>query len=796
MAGPDFNDINISEECLRCREKVISKSKHGTFDVECTGIFPADYKLSQKINRPLTDSEKENAGILLDPVGWAKEVLSWEPRVSRTGIPYQATMLRCDAKRKVSRVGRRSGKTDSLCINILHNASTKSEHSILVVCPQKSHAQVIYDRLVELILSSDDLKSSLKRNVKTPYAEIELHNGSIIKLFTSGSRSGSKGDGIRGQSCDALYLDEADYLDPDDLNAIGALLYTSPHVTLWTSSTPRGVRERFYDQCHDSRFREFHYASSVLPFWNDEMDKDARLDAGTEAGYQHEICFAGNTLVRLANGTKKIISDISDKDKVLFHDGQSIDVIKGATLTGIKDIYRYSIPGSHIDCTSNHSFPNRNFKKTQVSELNELPIYNEFLYGNGTRDEILARIVGFNTGDGTVCSTDMRAHFYFPDRCDAENFIKDIKTINIDHSGHIGLKVSNGSGLVKKLGEIYVVGINKVSSKELIDLGCPVGKKVEQEFDVPMWIKNGTKNIKAQYIAGLIGAEGTTPVPSINKKYGTNKQGKLPKIIELKMSKRIDLNGDVFFGSLVQLLSDLDIRSTFNKKASDKDRHVYTLYVYNNVENIKKFFETVGFKYSRDKEFKSFIWSQYLSHYMYVLGEKRKLYIRIKKLRNINRKSYKEINIITGATNTEICEASKKNIVPERLYGKRFPGFYSWTKDRLVDDALFVPITKARKLKANKVYNITVDSVDHSYLLANGIRTFNCAEFGEMVEGVYQNQYVDRAQADFRYEGETKKDGWIYCMRLKRKLKRYEIRLAVLEKIRLEKKAGGKKDGD
>ena len=32
--------------------------------------------------------------------------------------------------------------------------------------------------------------------------------------------------------------------------------------------------------------------------------------------------------------------------------------------------------------------------------------------------------------------------------------------------------------------------------------------------------------------------------------------------------------------------------------------------------------------------------------------------------------------------------------------------------------------------------------------------------------------------------------------RLKRKLKRYEIRLAVLEKIRLEKKAGGKKDGD
>lgn len=285
----DFNDPNISEECLRCREKVMAKSKDGTFDADCTGIFDAAYKLEKESGKTLTDAQAKAASSLLDPVGWAAAVLDWYPRESRDGVAYQATMLRCDAKRKISRIGRRSGKTDSLCVNILYNASTRNGHDILVVCPQKSHAQVIYDRLLELIFDSTDLKNSLKRNVKTPYAEIELHNGSIIKLFTSGSRSGSKGDGVRGQSADALYLDEADYLDPDDLNAIGAILYTNPNVTLWTSSTPTGRRERFYDQCHDSRFREFHYPSTVLPFWNDQMDRDARLDAGTEAGYQHEI---------------------------------------------------------------------------------------------------------------------------------------------------------------------------------------------------------------------------------------------------------------------------------------------------------------------------------------------------------------------------------------------------------------------------------------------------------------------------------------------------------------------------
>ena len=654
---PDFNDPNISEECLRCREKIIAKSKDGTFDADCTGIFPAAYKLEQQSGKTLTEAQAKAASSLLDPIGWAAAVLDWHPRESRDGVPYQATMLRCDAKRKISRIGRRcltkdspvlmangewrkiidikpgdyvasrnkkaqivkkkvlsffdngdrdiyevrlsnglkikctanhpflvsvnnendrpikkwmsiedglspktkvtvfngyekwgensspelakllgymltdgyfgkdgqtpkftnnnrrmidevssivgimygyccsirekgngfdihitdkdhstvnlfsedlkklglygiknsrkylpdivnsfnkesamllinrmfsgdgganywengknrtatelalsstaygildqvrltllkvgvngriekdskkddkhqqlyklrindgnsivnffnnvgyvygkeenckkvleivknkkrkyrtgcksyrlvtvksinkvgieqtydievsdthnfiangivvhnSGKTDSLCVNILYNASTRNGHDILVVCPQKSHAQVIYDRLLELIFDAPDLKNSLKRNVKTPYAEIELHNGSIIKLFTSGSRSGSKGDGVRGQSADALYLDEADYLDPDDLNAIGAILYTNPNVTLWTSSTPTGRRERFYDQCHDSRFREFHYPSTVLPFWNAQMDRDARLDAGTEAGYQHEI---------------------------------------------------------------------------------------------------------------------------------------------------------------------------------------------------------------------------------------------------------------------------------------------------------------------------------------------------------------------------------------------------------------------------------------------------------------------------------------------------------------------------
>ena len=209
---PDFNDPNISEECLRCREKVMAKSKDGTFDVDCTGIFPAAYKLEMQSGKTLTDAQRRAAESLLDPVGWANSVLDWQPRISRDGIPYQATMLRCDAKRTVSRCGRRIGKSAVMTIDMLYNAITKSRQQILVVCPQKSHAQVIYERLTEHIDMSTDLKNSLKRSVKTPHAEIEFHNGSVIRLFTSGSKSGSEGQAVRGQTADKIYLDEADYL--------------------------------------------------------------------------------------------------------------------------------------------------------------------------------------------------------------------------------------------------------------------------------------------------------------------------------------------------------------------------------------------------------------------------------------------------------------------------------------------------------------------------------------------------------------------------------------------------------
>lgn len=88
----DFNDPNISEECLRCREKVIAKSKDATFDADCTGIFPAAYKLEQQSGKTLTDAQTKAANSLLDPIGWAAAVLDWHPRESRDGIAYQ---LRC-----------------------------------------------------------------------------------------------------------------------------------------------------------------------------------------------------------------------------------------------------------------------------------------------------------------------------------------------------------------------------------------------------------------------------------------------------------------------------------------------------------------------------------------------------------------------------------------------------------------------------------------------------------------------------------------------------------------------------
>ncbi len=308
-------------DCVKSYKKKHVLKPGSQFQVRCNGIPQEHIPLS--VLQTIPPEDRETATAMVDPVAWAKHTLDWHcfdpdgevwkrknpdeywdwieshPGESVLGHsryhrPYQAEMLRCSSKRKVFRIGRQAGKTETLVISMLFNLFTKpgvpdeEGFQIIVITPYQSQIDLIFTRMLELIRSSPMTANSLKRNVKAPIYTSELFNGSTVRGFTAGTKSGGNAEAVRGQHGHMLVFDEADYLSSGDMDAALAIITNYPNATVWMSSTPSGKRERFYDACNSKTWKEFHYESSVNPLWNSEMEADFREQL-TEIGYIHEI---------------------------------------------------------------------------------------------------------------------------------------------------------------------------------------------------------------------------------------------------------------------------------------------------------------------------------------------------------------------------------------------------------------------------------------------------------------------------------------------------------------------------
>jgi hypothetical protein len=320
-----MRDLNsCSQECFKCIKGY--KKKHTliqgqSFKINCNGI-PAEY-IPLEILQDIPEPEREIALAMVDPVAWAaqtldwhcldpdgeiwkrknpEEYLAWKEKNPDTDIfeksryhrPYQATMLRCSAKRKVFRIGRQAGKTETLVIAMLYALFTKpgipaSEgFKIILITPYQAQIDLIFNRMMQLVRSNPVTQNSIRRNVKAPIYTVELHNESIIRGFTAGTKSGGNAEAVRGQHGNMLVFDEADYLSSGDVDAALSIITNYPNATVWMSSTPSGKRERFFQTCNSKIFKEYHYTSEVNPMWNEEL-RALFKEQLTEIGYDHEI---------------------------------------------------------------------------------------------------------------------------------------------------------------------------------------------------------------------------------------------------------------------------------------------------------------------------------------------------------------------------------------------------------------------------------------------------------------------------------------------------------------------------
>ena len=278
------------QECLKnhpnwkvVKNKVRLINEAGTPSITICSLIKEKIEIPEKAKNQFENDELGLIELLYDPMKWSNAEFEWVARW------YQKLMLSCSAFRKVNRIGRRAGKTETLCVKMMHYAYTNKNTTSLVIAPYKNQVGLIFDRLDFFLGASDAIRASIKQNTKNPY-RITLHNGSKILGFTSGTRTGSKSTGIRGQDAHAIFLDEADFLSESDFEVILAILASRPDCYLWASSTPTGKREMYWRWCTDKMlgFKEFHYPSSVSPLWTKDTEILER-SMYSQQGYAHEF---------------------------------------------------------------------------------------------------------------------------------------------------------------------------------------------------------------------------------------------------------------------------------------------------------------------------------------------------------------------------------------------------------------------------------------------------------------------------------------------------------------------------
>jgi replicative DNA helicase len=177
-----------------------------------------------------------------------------------------------------------------MAVGILHQAWTNRNFEILVIAPYQPQVKKLFEMMRLFISTSVSLNGSVKINRESPYEQITFNNGSTIRGFSSGARTGAKSDKIRGQDANLIIMDEVDYLADADLEVISAILASNPDTGLVVASTPTGIRQKLHRWCtnKEERFKEFWFISSESPSWGKKAE-DYFKSNYSEGGYSREF---------------------------------------------------------------------------------------------------------------------------------------------------------------------------------------------------------------------------------------------------------------------------------------------------------------------------------------------------------------------------------------------------------------------------------------------------------------------------------------------------------------------------
>ncbi len=346
---------------------------------------------------------------------------------------------------------------------------------------------------------------------------------------------------------------------------------------------------------------------------------------------------------------------------------------------------------------------------------------------------ILARIIGFITGDGNITITQKtREVSFYGKREDLEELKKDLEALRfrpVLYSRDRHHKIETVYGDVEFNAIENSLHVQSSSLAILLAaFGTPVGNKTKTEFHVPNWIMEMPNWIKAQYLAGLFGAEMSSP-RTVNKFNFSEPT--------LNMSKSVELEENLiqYLEEVRSLLADLGITASKPRKVEgyryagkSGETIGYRIEVHGNPENLIKLWSQVGFAYNKKKK-------ELASLAIAYLKIKERIKARRAKARETAREMYQNgvspRQIVKELSGEHLTESFIKHSIwsdrGDPRIDPEFMSFQDFIEERnLGDGYLWEKIERIEIQEySGEVYDLTTMEDTHNFL-ANGVVVSNC----------------------------------------------------------------------
>lgn len=681
--------------------------------------------------------------------------------------PKQAEVFNNKSRFRVVVAGRRWGKSKLSMLSMLSWATRKNQKIWYVAPTYKMAKQIMWN----------EIKTFVPREWVTKVRENELsmefRNGSRIDL-----KGADKPDSLRGVSLDFLVLDEFQDISPDTWKTVlrPTLADRKGHALFIGTPKSYNLLYEVYrlgqnvENRMKNKWMSWQFPTITSPFIPKAEIETARRDMD-EKSFRQEFCHLPDTQVMKWDGSSSPLRDLNPGDTLIYIDEDGVRKpcsVIDQRKTGMKEIVKLTLEtGEIFKASEGHKMRIHVDGKPVERRIEEVewiersPVF----FIPRTEEEKLAALVGYSTGDGNIAEKvetytkrdgtvseykRIKCSFFSNDAEDLEWIREDLKSLELIESASVCQK-KNKKGA--KSPYTYQLQAAETCCRKLVELGAPVGKKTDQSFRVPSWVMNGSDSVKRSYLGALFGAEGTTP----SIKGAKSHYGRMP---QLSMSKINDNDGMPFFKDLQQLAEDLGVSTTIRVSKTNKYGKTFTNYWLSvKTESIVDFYEKISYVYSWRKAEAAWKFATFIHTYEFAGQEKGR---QIKLWRENYGFSFYRIGKMLGIGTGGVYNLYQRLAKGEKLNaGHGFPVVDDWLAERWDEKnkVLRIKVVSCDKTEPTEVYNITVDSPDHSYLLADGTDNYNCASFESMSGRVYYA--FDRKQHVANVEFNPKLPIWV-----------------------------------